>query len=197
MFALLSFTLRSARSAYAATLRANSSISFIKWMAAFTKIKQPARSRPIALPHIFPMTSSANATPIFRKIGVLRSVSMAALAHFFLFASFIVSLLNSSSPTAISWLVIAVIVDSVYLIAKGARPHICNKIIKASKPSIANGDAPPTIILPTPVVGIIATPLHARPDAIKRFSFFPIHGFYNKNKKQNCQYISLGDGYAF
>jgi len=197
MFTLFSFTKRPAGSTYSRPVRADSCIGFIKWVTSFTKIKQSTRGRSVPLSHIFSMARSADAASIFCNISIFCAVYMTPFAHFFLFASFVVCLLYSSSPTAIFWLVIAIIINSVYLIAKRARPHIRNKIIKASKPPITNGDAPAAIILPTPVVGIVAAPLHARPDTIQRFSFFSVHGHHDKHKKQNCQYISLGDGYAF
>ena len=89
------------------------------------------------------------------------------------FAS-VAGLLFGRSPAAISWLVVAVIVDAVEAMF-GARASVhIGKKVDVIAPSFTNGDAATSVMLPLWVFWVAATIQHAAPRSIFWCLGFPL-----------------------
>jgi hypothetical protein len=76
----------------------------------------------------------------------------------------IVSLLFWGCPTAIPWLVIAILVgEAVDALSWRALTHICQKVEKVFSPSSADSDSPATVVLISCVCRTVAAGLHVIP----------------------------------
>ncbi len=78
-------------------------------------------------------------------------------------ASSVAGLDRPDGPTAIAWLVIAVIVDAVYRHAFRARPHVFEEVHEAMAPAITNRDSSATPIWKVWGSGSIASLEHRVP----------------------------------
>jgi hypothetical protein len=81
--------------------------------------------------------------------------------------SMIVRLYLGRCPAAVAWLVIAIVIYSVYAQSRWAWPHIGQKVLELS-PALANFNSPSTIARPLFSLGIFAPKAHRVPNTIFR-----------------------------
>lgn len=80
----------------------------------------------------------------------------------------IMSLVKSTGPNAIVWMIIAIVVLALNRHASRARTHISKKLLKTFSPFIANMNTAASVIFVARVVGVLATLLHSLPHHVKR-----------------------------
>ena len=81
--------------------------------------------------------------------------------------SFVLSLLFGSGPSAIVWLVMAVVVYSVNAVFWRRRvAHVRVESVKAFQPPITDPDASRSVVLPADTPGIVASVLHSIPRSV-------------------------------
>ena len=102
-------------------------------------------------------------------VGPLGQRQILPIEDYALIAPSVVSLLFTSSPSAVFWRVVSVIIDSLQGIALRARTHISQKLAKSS-PLLTNFDPPPAVAFISSGLGRHATPPHHGPCNVLRGS---------------------------
>ena len=91
-------------------------------------------------------------------------------------ATSVFSLFLTGCPTAISWLVVSVVVDSIYRFTGWPASHIGVEIFETS-PTYANLDAAPSVVLVLGVVWVAATIFHGFPSFVFRSANTSVSAF--------------------
>jgi len=91
-------------------------------------------------------------------------------------------LLASSSPSAVIWRVISVVIFSIQCIIIRSVAHIRDKLMKITNPFITYGNSSAAIIMVMRIIRVITSGFHRLPAAIKRVWIFERHNNTLLNK---------------
>lgn len=92
--------------------------------------------------------------------------------------SFVVCLLLVGLPSAVCWLVVAIVIDPSYRCSwKRHLPHVFKKVLKGLQPACADTDSPQTVSLELDVAWVVASLLHRFPAGVLRSPGKPVRRF--------------------
>lgn len=92
------------------------------------------------------------------------------------------------SPSAVSRLVVPIVIDSINRVLFWSRSHIGDKIVVTGKPSVAYCYATASIISKSPVIRVVTSVLHRRPNIV---------GFWNIRKRHDYSPLLTHREYQF